>query len=68
MKLLASIFRHSNINCTKCDHRVSQRMDSIYLICNNAFCEGKCLVEYKANKYPEHNVYTKMKLNEHEEE
>ena len=68
MKLLASIVRHNHVNCTKCDHSVSHKMDSIYLICNNASCEGKCLVEYKAYKCPKHNVYIIMKLNEHEEE
>ena len=68
MKLLASIVRHNHVNCTKCDHSVSHKMDSIYLICNNASCEGKCLVEYKAYKCPKYNVYIIMKLNEHEEE
>ena len=43
------------------DHSVSHKMDSIYLICNNASCEGKCLVEYK-DEGSKHSKFQTIKI------
>ena len=67
MQLCASIQRRNKDNCIKCDHRESHKMASIYLICNNAECEMKCLVEYKALKCSKKDKFIIMKLNDHEE-
>ena len=67
MQLCASIQRRNKDNCTKCDHRESHKMSSIYLIFNNPECKMKCLVEYKALKCPKKDKFIIMKLNDHEE-
>ena len=68
MQLNAHITRHNQNNCTKCDHSVSHKMSAISMVCNNASCKGRCLVEYKAFKCPKRDKYVIMKLNDHDEE